>query len=368
MPEIKETVEHDNSIVQAYDGDLYSESVRQHIFNVSKRWLDPNGDGNPEDGVDGFRLDVAGEIGLDFWKAYRKEVRSVNPDAYLLGEIWWEEWPDKLINPKPFLEGDVFDAVMNYRWYRAVRHFFNESPNKIPVSEFVDSLNSFKSDLRKQNTYGMMNLTASHDVPRFSTSIFNKNKYKVGTNPYEGNDYKINKPDAATYEIMKMILVQQFTYIGSPHIWAGDEMGMWGGDDPNCRKPLIWKDLEFEAETYHQMEAFKRSKDEVKFNDDLFNFYKKLIQIRKVNAVLSLGEIEYLIIDDEREILAYSRFDDNEEVIVFFNISDKEQSISVLKKQHKKTYENILNNTEINVQDKKGINLNLPPRSVVILK
>lgn len=365
LPEIKETIEHDNSIVKAYNGDLYSESVKEHIFNVSKRWLDPNGDGNPEDGVDGFRLDVAGEIGLDFWKEYRKEVRAVNPDAYLLGEIWWEKWPDKLLNPKPFLKGDVFDAVMNYRWYRAARHFFNQAPNKIPVSEFVDSLESFKSDLRKQSTYAMMNLTASHDVPRFATSIFNKNQYKFDSNPNPNNDYKIHRPDAATYAIMQMILVQQFTYIGSPHIWAGDEMGMWGGDDPNTRKPLIWKDLDFEAETYHQIEGKKRPIDEVKFNQSLFEFYQKLIRIRKENKVLSHGDIEYLVIDDERELLVYSRFDEDEEVIVAFNTSDAKATINIPKKMQK-TYQNTLNELPIN-QTSTSISIDMPARSAFIL-
>lgn len=368
LPEIKENVEVDHSVIKAYEGDLYSEEVRQHIFNVTKRWLDPNGDGNPEDGVDGFRLDVAGEIGLEFWREYRKVVREVNPDGYLVGEVWWEKWPDRLLNPKPYLKGDVFDAVMNYRWYRAARHFFNQSPNKISVSEFVDSLQSFNSDLRKQSPYAMMNLTASHDVPRFSTSMFNKNKYKVGTNPYKGNDYKIHQPDAATYDIMKLLLVQQFTYIGSPHIWAGDEMGMWGGDDPNCRKPLIWKDYDFESETYHQIEEFERPKNEVKFNDELFHFYKKLIKIRKENPILALGELEYLMVDDEREILAYSRFNESAEVIVIFNNSENEQSVNILKKQDNKTYHNILNDTKINNQDTKSIQIKIPPKSVVILK
>ena len=96
-----------------------------------------------------------------------------------------------------------------------------------------------------------MNLGGSHDAPRMLTSLFNKNKYKFHANPFEGNDYKIHKPDAATYQTLKLLLAQQFTYIGSPHIWAGDEMGMWGGDDPNCRKPLIWPDYEFEPERAH---------------------------------------------------------------------------------------------------------------------
>ena len=117
-----------------------------HIFNVTRRWLDPNGDGDPTDGVDGYRLDVAAEVPLGFWREYRKVVREVNPDAFLLGEIWWEKWPDRLMDPNPFVEGDVFDAPMNYRWYRAVRHFFNASPAPIKVSDFVDSLNFFRSN------------------------------------------------------------------------------------------------------------------------------------------------------------------------------------------------------------------------------
>lgn len=365
LPEIKENVESDHSVVKAYDGDLYSESARQHIFNVTKRWLDPNGDGDPSDGVDGFRLDVAGEIGVDFWKAYRKEVRTINPDAYLIGEIWWEKWPDRLLNPKPFLEGDIFDAVMNYRWYRAARHFFNQAPDKIPVSEFVDSLQSFNSDLRPQNTYAMMNLTASHDVPRFGTAIFNKNKYKFGSNPSPDNDYKIHKPDAETYQTMRMILAQQFTYIGSPHIWAGDEMGMWGGDDPNCRKPLIWSDLDFEPESRHPF-GKERPTDEVKFNDELFNFYKKLIRIRQNNKVLSFGELEYLVIDNKNETLAYSRFDEKEEVIAVFNTSNDTKTIEIPKK-FEKDYQDVLNNNTITNNGDK-LSIIVAPRSAAILK
>ena len=81
------------------------------------------------------------------------------------------------------------------------------------------------------------------------TSLFNKNLYKVHTNPDENNPYKIHKPDAETFNTMRLLLAQQFTYIGAPHIWAGDEMGMWGSDDPHTRKPLMWPDYDFEPES-----------------------------------------------------------------------------------------------------------------------
>jgi len=213
LPEIKETSKQDVTVLSTFEGNLYSEEARQHIFNVTQRWLDPNGDGDPSDGVDGYRLDVAAETPQGFWRDFRKHVRSINPNAFLMGEIWWEEWPDKLLDPEPYLQGDVFDAVMNYRWFRASRHFFNESPYAIPVTEFVDSLNRFRSNIRDINDYALMNYTCGFDTPRLLTSLFNKNKYKFNCKVHDDPNYKIYKPDAKTYETLELLLMQQFTYI-----------------------------------------------------------------------------------------------------------------------------------------------------------
>ena len=73
--------------MKAFNGDVYSNAAKAHIFEVTKRWLDPNGDGDPSDGIDGYRLDVAVEMPVDFWKEFRKEVRTINPNAYLIGEV-----------------------------------------------------------------------------------------------------------------------------------------------------------------------------------------------------------------------------------------------------------------------------------------
>ena len=309
-------------------------------------------------------MDVAAETPLGFWRDFRKVVRELNPDAYLLGEIWWKKFPDHLLNPEPVLRGDVFDAPMNYRWYRATRHFFNQSPHKISVQEYVDSLESFTSNLRPQSNFAMMNLTASHDVPRFGTSIYNKNKYKFQAKPDDNPDYKIDKPDAKTYQTMKLILAQQFTYVGSPQIWAGDEMGMWGADDPSTRKPLIWKDYEFEAETTHP-NGLERPTNEVKFNDEWFGLYQQLIQVRTSNPVLSKGELEYLLIDNENEVLAYSRFDKSDEVIAVFNASESQQMVT-LPTKFSGSYLEVLNRFEI-VMNPEGLSITLPPRTAGIL-
>ena len=253
---------------------------------------------------------------------------------------------------------------MNYRWYRATRHFFNESPHKISASEYVDSLESFMSNLRTESNYAMMNLTASHDVPRFATSIYNKNLYKFRAKPDDDSNYRIDKPDDKTFETMKLILAQQFTYIGAPQIWNGDEMGMWGADDPSTRKPLIWPDISFEDETAHP-NGIHRPQNSVSFNHDWFNIVKHFIAIRKNNPVLSLGEIEYLIIDNEKEVLAYSRFDDEHEVIAIFNTSSESREITMHTK-YEHDYEDILSGFNLS-QTNKTITLNLPSRSAAIL-
>ena len=366
LPEIKETQKQDLSKnLQPFEGNIYNEATKQHIFNVAKRWLDPNGDGDPSDGVDGYRLDVAAEMPLGFWKDFRKYVRQINPDAYLLGEIWWESWPDKLLNPEPFLRGDVFDAVMNYRWYKSARHFFNESPEKILATEFIDSLNAFRSDIRDNNDYAMMNYTGGYDTPRILTSLFNKNKYKYLCKVHENPAYKINKPDAATFQTLELLLIHQYTYIGAPHIYAGDEMGMWGADDPSSRKPLIWPDYNFEDEITHPT-GRERPRDKVEFNQGLFQLHQKLIQIRKKNPVLVHGDLEFIRVDDANELLAYRRFDEENEMIVVFNHLQVPKVITIPNVTGKK-YKSVFDSSTIEYNDSK-ITLEIPARTASLLQ
>ena len=89
MPEIKKVNVVNRKSGHPYEGNIQKDA-KQYIFNVSKRWLDPNNDGDTSDGIDGFRLDVADQIPMGFWRDYRKFVRSVNPETYLVGEIWWQ--------------------------------------------------------------------------------------------------------------------------------------------------------------------------------------------------------------------------------------------------------------------------------------
>ncbi len=302
-----------------YEGDLLPE-VKQHIFAVTKRWLAPDGDTSK--GLDGYRLDVADHIPMGFWRDYRSFVKSVNPEAYLVGEIWWEQWPDAMMNPVPYVSGDVFDAVMFYQIYRPARYFFAKTDFEIDAAQFVDSLKFQWNRISKETAQAMMDVAATHDSPRLLTSFANKNKYKYNANSRADSTYITSKPNAETYERLKLYLMHQFTNVGAPHIWNGDEMGMWGGDDPDCRKPLWWPEFDFEAENVNS--TLDRPEEFVKvgFNKNLNKYYKQLCAIRNNNLkVLSSGNIDFVTANGK--ILAYTRSLNDEEILVVLNAGDK---------------------------------------------
>ena len=343
-----------------YKGNIHPK-LKEYIFNVSKKWMDPQGNGDYTKGLDGYRLDVADQIGMDFWRDYRKFVRSVNPEFYLIGEIWWEEWPDKLMDPRPYTQGDIFDAVMHYQWYKPARRLFADANGGYLPSEFVKVVEEVFSNYPDYTKKAMMNMSASHDVPRLSTSFYNKNQYKN----INHNNYKFNKPDEKTWKELRQFLVHQYTYIGSPQIWQGDEMGMWGGDDPDDRKPLLWEDFTFEAE---DRDGYKKYDfvDEVKFDRELFEYYKELIALRKANKELIHGDVEFVLVDDQNNVLAYKRSFEGVSTYVVFNLSDKIQNIELALDQDSK-YKDLLSGKEFS-SNSSTLTFSLENKSSVILK
>jgi len=325
LPEIKKVnLTTKRKIGHPYEGDV-NEGAKKHIYEVTKRWLAP--DGNVSNGIDGFRLDVADHIGMVFWRDWRKHVRQINPEAYLVGEIWWQQWPDALMDPVPYVSGDIFDAVMFYQVYRPARSFFGKMDDEIDAEQFKDSLELQWNRLRPETVKAMMNTAATHDSPRLLTSFANPTKYKYQAKPNDNPDYITGKPDDETYQRIKLYLIHQFTTLGAPQIWNGDEMGMWGGDDPDCRKPLWWPEFEFDPEYRNNFQPGEKEFDEVGFNQEHFSFYKNLVQIRKENPVLVDGEFEFLVTEGKR--LSYKRKSDNDEIIVIFNLEDEDSEFEL---------------------------------------
>ena len=368
MPVFKKDIVPPDDKVMPFEGNLHSESLRNHIFSVTKRWLDPNHDGDPSDGVDGFRLDVAGEIPMGFWRDYRKVVRSVNPDAYLIGEIWWLEWPDKLLDPATYLQGDQYDAIMNYRWFRIARGFFGQAEPVLTATGFVSEMERIDKGIRTDCLEAMMNVASTHDSPRLSTSLYNKTMDKYNAKPSDNPDYKINKPDELTIREQKLLLVHQFTFVGSPQIWNGEEFGMWGADDPDCRKPLIWDDIVYNDEKAAFDPNKTRQVDAVKQDTALLSFYRNLCRIRNSNHVLSTGDLTFTLADDSKMVLAYRRKLGNEEIISVFNRSDKKQDVMVPGAKGSKYSQLIPFDSRTLNFSKEGISLSIEPLSAIVLR
>jgi glycosidase len=298
-----------------YEGHM-NQGVKQLVENVSKRWLAPNGDTTK--GIDGYRLDVADQIPMGVWREYHNFIKSVKHEAYLVGEIWYEKYPDVLMNPVPYTSGDVFDAVMFYQIYRPARSFFSLAEPQIDAMQLKDSLLFQWNRLKADVPYAMMNVAATHDTPRLLSSFYNRNRYKLGAKPYDNAAYKTGKPDAETYERVKLYLIHQFTNIGAPQIWNGDEMGMWGADDPDCRKPLWWPEYKFEPENRNNISKLVFEGDSVAFNQQVFDFYKSLIKMRKSYEVLQNGKIDFVYAQGKQ--LVYKRYNEtNKAIYVLFN-------------------------------------------------
>ena len=348
-------------------GDLHPD-LKRHIFAVTRRWLAPDGD--LDRGVDGFRLDVAELIPVGYWRDYRKFVRSINPEAFLIGELWWADWPEELMDPTEWLQGDIFDAVMNYRWYRPTRQWLGGAePELGNPSEYIHHLDSVSSGLRDEVLRAQMNLTASHDTPRFSTSLYNQGLNKYQVNPRENSDYKIHRPDDRTWRDVRLILAQQFTWVGSPHIWMGDELGMWGADDPDCRKPLIWLDLDFEDETTHPFEQ-ERPRDQVQTDVELLNYYRQLIRLRRENPVFSRGDLKILQTNDDQNLLVYERRMDGQgasHAIVVFNNHQSESAELVIPVDKPQQWREVLSLQPMSWQfSGDGLTVTMPVKSAAI--
>ncbi|MFZ1702950.1 MAG: glycoside hydrolase family 13 protein [Saprospiraceae bacterium] len=360
LPELNKVNAQEKITGHPYEGDIHPD-VKAHIFDVSKRWIDPNGDGIFDDGIDGMRLDVAEHVPLGFWRDFRKYVRSINPDFYLVGENWWTQWPDILMDPVPWVKGDIFDAVMHYQWYKVARGYFAQKDESVSLSSFKNSIDSVFLKYPEHTRQAMMNLSASHDAPRLLTCFANPSKYKYNAVPRDNPNYWTGKPSLDVLNKVKLFLLHQYTFVGSPHIWNGDEMGMTGADDPDCRKPLIWPDIDFEIETPFKESDFTYSEKQT-MDDDLFDYYASLIRLRKSSKAFTSGRYQFLNLANNQNILCYKREEGIEKYVVIFNKNNKKQNIEIPSTiKIKKQVFNFGNVTSL-----EGKQLILPPYSAVV--
>ena len=325
------------------------EGPKQYIFNATERWMNPKGMG-AEFGIDGWRLDVAYCIAHPFWKSWRSHVRSINPEAYLTAEI--VDTPEKVI---PYLSGDEFDGEMNYNFaFTCAEFFFNPNDMRISASEFDKKLEEMRTLYPEGVAYVVQNLFGSHDANRIGSHIANRGienfrnwgDYFNTSKPLDNPNYSPRKPSIDDLTLQKLFIIMQMTYVGAPMIYYGDEVGMWGGNDPDCRKPMVWDDIDYADEVYGP-KGFVHDADVVDINQDLFNHYRKLINIRKSNPVLQRGSYKTLVADDSKDLFVFERMLDNDRAVVVINNSANDQAVE-FDKMGETCFTDLITSTQFN--------------------
>jgi cyclomaltodextrinase len=241
--------------------------VRRYLFDVTRHWM--------EQGIDGWRLDAADEIPHEFWIDWRTFVKSIDPDAYIVGEIWKDG--------SAWLKGDQFDGVTNYHFRSACVDFF--ATRKLPASEFARGLEKQHASYGSEVNPGLMNLLGSHDTERFLT---------------------LCKGDTSA---VKLAVLFQMTFTGTPILYYGDEVGMKGGADPGCRGTMVW--------------------EPERQDSGLLETYRSLIAMRKAHPVFRSGSYDSLLTDDRAGIHAFSRHDRAGTAIIVLNNSGTSQTVKV---------------------------------------
>lgn len=224
--------------------------------------------------IDAWRLDVANEVDHHFWRKFHDALMAIKPDLYIVGEIWH--------CARPWLNGDEFTGVMNYPYTLQIEeHFFKETKT---AKELVRALTDQLMMYRDCTNQAMMNMLDSHDTARLLT---------------------VAGEDA---ELAFQALTFMFVQTGSPCVYYGTEMGMSGGEDPDCRKPMAWD----------------------KQNGQTWTKVHRLIEFRKEHsATLAGGQIT--LTTTQQGLIKVTRVG-AEKIMAYFNTTDEKVKVGVTSK------------------------------------
>lgn len=239
--------------------------VRKFVISVMRYWI-------KKAGIDGWRLDVADEIDSSLWMQARIELKEEFPDCLLMGETWGSGYR--------MMMGNQMDTIMDYGIRDAVEDYLMaECPN---ANDFDQRIGSVFSYYPRPMIDGLYHMLDSHDTPRFFTVC--------------QNDFRK----------MKLAVALQFLLPGAPAIYYGDEVGMKGENDPDCRRCFPWEE----------------SLDKT----DIYEWYSRLIRLRKREKSLRTGD--YGVNFSEGGTFGFYRRQDKDILYVICN-ADMKKEISV---------------------------------------
>ncbi len=254
-----------------------TQAVREFLLSVARFWLDF--------GIDGWRLDVPEEIDDDeFWREFRRQVKTSNPEAYICGEIWTDA--------RRWLQGDQFDSVMNYLFTRACMSFFINQIDmstlqgtgyagrikpRMNASQFGATIQELLQMYPAEITSAQLNLLDSHDTARYINTA------------------------AGDESALRLATLFQMSYPGAPCIYYGDEIGMSGGKDPDNRRSFPW--------------------DRTRWNEPLYHFFKKAIDLRHDHPAMRRGSFDQIVA--QGQVYAFGRYIQDNRLLVAFNNGDQ---------------------------------------------
>lgn len=268
-----------------YPSELNNDSFANYIMydedSVAKSWISK--------GSSGWRLDVANEVDPQFWREFRKELKTGKKDEPLiLGEIWDDA-------SKYFL-GDLYDSVMNYRFRGAMIDYL-KSGN---AEGAQNQLNAVYEDYPKEAFYSLMNLMGSHDTARAAFVLGN------GTDSFERAEFDKNYNQKLGIQRLKLAAILQMGYAGAPTIYYGDEAGVTGSKDPDDRRTYPWG-----------------SEDQ-----ELIKHYQAIGKVRtNYHDLFSYGDLRHLYA--KGDVLAFSRSDKKNVGIVITNRSNEQKTVKL---------------------------------------
>ncbi|MFW5873358.1 MAG: glycoside hydrolase family 13 protein [Bacillota bacterium] len=256
-----------NNVRQMPKLNLDNPKAQNYFLEVARYWTE-------ELNLDGWRLDVADEVSSDFWYKFRKELKEIKSDIFIIGEVWYRA--------NRWLEGDQFDSVMNYDLQKDI---FSLIVNQDITADIFSKRiqNNFKNYLPGIPNQ-LLTVLDSHDTPRISW-------------------YFKDLSRSAQEEKIRLISTLQFFLPGIPMIYYGTEIGLTGGDDPDCRRTMIW-----EKERQNQV---------------LFTHYQKLIQYYKQETAFHNGIYKEIYSDSVKNILVFTIEGENNKKIIIANFSNR---------------------------------------------
>lgn len=268
--------------------------VKEYLFSIAKYWVS-------DFDIDGWRLDVANEIDHSFWREFRNEVKNTKKDVYILGEVWHDAMP--------WLQGDQFDGVMNYPIYDLIIDFFVK--NRINTEAFINGITDYLYKYPRNVLINNFNIIGSHDTARIMTL----SKNNIGR--------------------VKLAYTFLFSFIGTPCIYYGDEIGMTGGNDPDCRACMEWS-IE-------------------KQNATLLAFIKKIIAIRKQHVLFG-NEGKFTFYNSPNDVIVYEKKNKINQLIFCLNNSSKKEKVIIPELAEKNTID-LFTNKNINLKENGMIEL-----------